>query len=127
MLLVAETVMQNGFEKLKTAFTTVFSAVKNYNQHYARRRFLQMPLACLCIDYSPGVSKCILTEFLPSIDYKNFAGLLSSIIKQQQNLKQPVCCLDKSLLAGLLKMCGSDRERELLRYTAVKSLGLSAT
>ena len=82
---------------------------------------------CALIIASPGVSECILTEFLPNIDYKNFAALLSSIIKQQQNLKHPVCCLDKSLLAGLLKMCGSDRERELLRYTAVKSSGLSAT
>ena len=59
---------------------------------------------------------------------KKFGGLLPSIIKQKQNLKQPVCYLDKVCsLHGLLKMCGSDKERDLLRYTAVKSSGLSAT
>ena len=104
MLQVTEMIIQNGFVKLKTAFTTAFPTVKNYNQQYTRRRLLQMPLICLRIDYCPGISECILTEFIPGFDYKAFAGLLSSVIQQQERkFKQPVCYLDKSLLAGLLK------------------------
>ena len=73
------------------------------------------------------MSHSLMVDIYSQILAKNFAGLLSSIIKRKQNLKQPVCNLDKSLLAGLLKMCGSDKERDLLCYTAVKSSCLSAT
>ena len=121
MLQVAEMIIQNGFVKLKTAFKTAFPTVKNYNQQYACRRLLQIPLICLRIDHCPGISECILTEFIPSVDYKAFAGLLSSIIQQQERkFKQPVCYLDKSLLGGLLKICESDREREIIWYSCKK-------
>ena len=56
-------VLQGGYVKLKMAFTAAFPGVM-YNQQYARHRLLQMPLVCLRIDYRPGVSECILLEFV---------------------------------------------------------------
>ena len=80
MLEVVEMVLQGGYVKLKAAFTTAFPGV-SYNQQYARRRLLQMPLVCLRIDYRPGVSECILLEFV-GVNYKAFSQLLHNVLKQ---------------------------------------------
>ena len=82
MLEVVEMVLQGGYVKLKAAFTTAFPGVM-HNQQYARRRLLQMPLVCLCIDYRPGVSDCILLEFVEGVNYNAFLQLLHNVLKQQ--------------------------------------------
>jgi hypothetical protein len=89
-----------------------------------------MPLACLRVDYKPGVSECILVEHHNnSVDYKTYANLLCTLIKKQQQVisNSPTQAMDKALLRSLLQLCESDRERECLRYAVVKSSGLSTT
>ena len=83
-----------------------------------------MPLVCLRIDYRPGESECILLEFLEGVNYKSFPQLLYNVLKQQP---KRASFIDKNILGGLLQLCLSDRERKLVRYTAVKSSGLSST
>ena len=83
-----------------------------------------MPLVCLRIDYRPGVSECILLEFVEGVNYKAFSQLLHNVLKQQP---KRASFIDKNILGGLLQLCLSDRERELVRYAAVKSAGLSST
>lgn len=55
MLLAANSVLSNGYVTLKSAFTQSFPSV-DYNVTYARRRLLQMPLACIRIEFDSGVS-----------------------------------------------------------------------
>lgn len=86
-----------------------------------------MPLACLRVDYKPVVSECILVEYHPSVDYKAYANLLSTLMKKQQQLMSPTPAMDKVLVRSLLHLCESDRERECLTYAVVKSSGLSST
>ena len=68
MLRVANIVLRDGYVTLKSAFTNNFASVE-YNVTYARRRFLQMPLACIRVDYRPGVSECFLIEYYPSANH----------------------------------------------------------
>ena len=75
MLQVATSVSQKGFVKLKAAFVDSFSGVE-YSQVKARRRLLQMPLACIRIDYAPGRSECVLLEYHHGVNYKNLSKLL---------------------------------------------------
>ena len=70
MLQVASSVSQKGFVKLKAAFVDSFSGVE-YSQVKARRRLLQMPLACIRTDYGPGRSECVLIEYHHGVNYKN--------------------------------------------------------
>ena len=59
MLQVAKKVSQQGFVQLKLAFVESFPSIE-YTQVKARRRLLQMPLACIRIDFAPGRSECFL-------------------------------------------------------------------
>ena len=76
-----------------------------------------MPLVCLRISYHPGVSECILMEFVDGVNYKAFSELLHNVLQRQQ---KQTSFIDKSILRGLLELCSSDREWELVRYTTVK-------
>ena len=61
MLRVANIILRDGYLTLKSAFIESFPTVE-YNVTYARRRFLQMPLACIRVNYRAGVSECFLIE-----------------------------------------------------------------
>ena len=72
---VAQRIEQNGWEKLGVAFKYAFPDV-SYAPHYAGRRFLQMPLVCIRVDYKPGVHECFLLESVPGVNYQNFHSLI---------------------------------------------------
>ena len=55
MLHVANIVLHDGYVTLKSAFTASFPFIE-YNVTYARRRLLQMPLACIRIEHYAGLS-----------------------------------------------------------------------
>ena len=126
MLNAAQAVLKNEYVNLKSVFISNFT-VQNYNPHHARRQLFQMPLACIRVDYKPGVSECVLVEHHSSVDYKAYANLLCTLMKKQQQMISPIRAMDKALLRSLLQLCESDRERECLRYAVVKSSGLSTT
>ena len=97
-------VSQKGFVKLKAAFVDSFSGVE-YSQVKARRRLLQMPLACIRIDYAPGRSECVLLEHHHGVNYKNLSKLLQNVVP-----KSSPSAVDKTLIHSLLGLCQSDRE-----------------
>jgi len=72
LLFVANYIVKNGFISLSKAFHEAFSSVK-YSAEVARRRFLQMPLACACIvvgDQKSGQSLSYLIENHSDINYQ---------------------------------------------------------
>ena len=78
MLSVAQRIKQNGWEKLGVASKNTFPDV-SYTPHCARR-FLQMPLVCICVDYKPGVHEYFLLVCQVSIikiSFTCFKQLLS--------------------------------------------------
>ena len=124
MLRVANVILRDGYVTLKTAFTENFPAVQ-YNVSYARRRFLQMPLACIRVDYRAGISECFLIEYQPNTNYTSIQALIKSVM--QKNSTPNGDPISKDVVKSLLSLCNSDRERECLRYTVYKASGLSAT
>lgn len=124
MLLAANGVLKNGYITLKGAFTNSFPDV-DYNVTYARRRLLQMPLACIRIDFENGVSECYLVEHCPDANYPSLQALIKNIMQKNKSAKSDP--LSKEVVKSLLGICQSDRERECLRYSVFKASGLSAT
>ena len=124
MLEVANTILRDGYVTLKSAFTRNFPSV-DYNVTYARRRLLQMPVVCVRVDYSSGVSEYFLLENYPNANYGSIQALIKSIMQKNSSSKgDPI---SKDVVKSLLSLCQSDRERECLRYTVYKASGLSAT
>ena len=79
MLQVARTILNEGFMLLKEAYTMHFHDVK-YKSDHARRRLLQMPLACIRIDFKPGISECYILEHRTQTNYDSIASLLKNVI-----------------------------------------------
>ena len=125
MLQVATTIHKEGYCTLSDAFSVVSPCVR-YTAQHARSKLLQMPLACLRVDYRPGVSKCFLVEHHPSVNYENLTSLLRCIMERQQP-KSSVPPLDKATVKSLLGLCQSDKERECIRYAVFKASGVSST
>ena len=124
MLHVANIVLRDGYVILKGAFTDSFPTIE-YSSAHARRRFLQMPLACIRVDYHAGVSECVLIEYHPNTNYSSTQALIKSVI--QRNSSSNSDPISKDVVKSLLSLCQSDRERECLRFTVFKASGLSAT
>lgn len=122
MLCVANIILRDGYLTLKSAFIESFLTVE-YNVTYARRRFLQMPLTCIRVNYRAGVSECFLIENYPNTNYTSIQSLIKSVM--QKNTSSNSNQISKDVVKSLLSLCQSDRER--LRYTVFKASGLSAT
>jgi hypothetical protein len=120
MLLVANAVLENGYVTLKSAFTKSFPNV-DYNVTYVRRRLLQMPLACIQIQFNAGLSECYLVEHSPNTNYNALQGLIASVI--QKTSKENPAPVSKEVVKELLGLCQSDRERECMRYAAFRFSG----
>lgn len=45
----------------------------------ARGRLLQMPLACIRIDFKPGVSECYILERRPQTNYESIVSLFKNV------------------------------------------------
>ena len=122
MLQIATTILNEGFLSLKQAYTKHFPSVK-YKPDHARRRLLQMPLACVRIVFSAGVSECYIVEHRPQINHESVLSLLKNLVHKDSSKTS----LSKPEVKSLLAICQSDRERECVRYAIYKSSGVTAT
>ena len=124
MLQVCATVHKEGYCTLSQAYSVVSPDVP-YTAQHAQRKLLQMPLACLRIDFKSGASRCYLVEHHPSINYHSLTALLKAVLDEQQ--PKSVATLDKTTVKSLLGLCQSPRERECIRYAVFRASGKSAT
>ena len=126
MINVAQTVLDKGFLKLKTAFKMVSPDV-TYTALHARRKLLQIPLVTLGIgDRGKGNYSIYFVEKQCSVQYKFLQSLLNNWINCQDR-KSPEVYLRKETVKEPLKLAESSGERQRLKYAIVKAAGMSST
>lgn len=122
LLMVAQSIVDDGYVIMSEAFRKSFPTVK-YTAEIARRKFLQMPLVNIIVgDPSSGKSRSYLLESRPGSDYNAIHQILSV---QNESSKHPG--ITKETFKEILTLAQSDRERELIRYTAFVSGQFSRT
>ena len=110
MLKVGNIVLEQG---LPDAFQLASPTVK-YTAERARRKLLQLPLACIRVgDPSKGQSFSILMEKFSGTDYGELGGIVNGLlaVHSQKGIQ-----LQKSVVKMLLSIAKSDRERKCLRF-----------
>ena len=96
-----------------------------YHTSNAKGRVLRMPLAAIRVGLpSSGVSEIYLFEYIQGVNYRHFQCLLNAFHLEKTTKK---LSMTKQQLKSVLSLAQNERERELVRYTAVVSSGLSAT
>ena len=124
LLSIAKSILENGFVLLAKAFRSAFPNV-TYHTENAKRRVLKMPLAALRVGCpKSGLSEVYLFEYSKGVNYQQFLCLLNSFHLEKTTKKLSMI---KQQLKNVLSLAQSDREREMIRYTAVLSSGMSAT
>lgn len=126
MINVAQTVLDKGFLKLKTAFKMVSPDV-TYTALHARRKLPQVPFVSLGIgDRRKGNYTIYLVEKQCSVQYKVLQSLLNNWINCGEGKSSEVN-LSKETVQELLKLAESSGERQRLKYAIVKAAGMSST
>ena len=125
MLNVASGILNQGFMKLKSAMTISSPHIRQYKASLARRKLLQMPLACIGVGNVSEGSYCMyLVEKQSQVDYSIFQTLLerAAIKPGAKELS-----ISKEEMSNLLYLAEMESQRELLKYAVVKAAGLSNT
>ena len=123
-LSIPNTIIENGFVLMSKAFRSAFPTL-SYHPQNARRRLLRMPLVALRVGCpKSGLSEIYLFEHFKGVDYQQFLCLLHSFHLDKFSKK---VAMSKQQLKNILSLAQSDREKEIIRYTAVLSSGLSAS
>lgn len=123
MIKAANLVLESGICSLQSVFKEVFPGV-TYHTGNAKRRLLQMPIAAIQVqDGSTNRPVVYVTELIDGIDYLKVRQFLNMHATQ----KKTCTPLSKVELKELLILARSDREREMVRYAAFRSSGLSIT
>ena len=121
---VAELVLEHGFYPLSAAFRSSFPST-SYSSATAKRKVLQMPIAAITIgEPCSGKSEVYLMEAMQGFDYQRLIDLLEST-RMQQTSSPPN--LSKEEMKQLLSFATSNREREVLRYSVSRVLGLTSS
>ena len=124
LMKVANDILAEGFVKLSSAFRSAFPDVK-YHIVNAKCKLLKMPVASLRIgDPNSGASCVYLLELQDNVDYKQVLNLLNQYHSEKSSQDLP---FSKTDLKAVLSLATSDKERELIRYTACRVSGLTAT
>ncbi len=122
MTSVCQKVLAEGILTLKDAYNEACEG-SHYSPFNARRRLLQMPLACICVNFKPGHTECYVIEHNTANNYASVCALLHTVAcKQSNDIK-----MDKATVKELLQLCTSNEERQTVRYAVCKASGLSAT
>ena len=125
MLSLAVRVSEQGYCMLSEGFRFAFPDQK-YKTDIAIDRLLQMPLAAIRVGTpESGKGAWFLIEFVQGVDYINVARFSQVLFKA--DTQSPTIGLDKNAVKSLLGLASSDRERELIRYSVMKSSGMTPT
>ena len=109
---------------MSKAFRSAFPTL-SYHPQNARHHLLRMPLVALRVGCpKSGLSEIYLFEHFKGVDYQQFLCLLNSFHLDKFS---KTVAMSKQQLKNILSLAQSDREKEIIRYTAVLSSGLSAS
>lgn len=125
LLLVASTVVKEGYVSLPQAFSIVSPNVR-YTAEKARKKLLQMPLVAVCVgDPCKGKSFTLLLEHYSRVNYSKMSLVINGLISTCATHNPQG--LEKDCVKMLLGLVLSDRERGCIRYAIFKASGMSAT
>lgn len=124
MIKAAEIIQEVGICTLSSVFKTVFPEV-TYHTPYAKRRLLQMPVVAIRIqEPSSGRAEIHIMELISGVDYLKLGHFLNACANKKST---PTPSMSKAELKELLHLAQSDKERQLVRYTAFRASGLTKT
>ena len=124
LLLVANSILSDGYVKLSTAFHSAFPDV-TYHAINAKRKLLKMPIAALRVGNTASGTSCVyLFEHSESVNYHQLLQLLNHYHEKDSSSSVSITKAD---IRDILSLTTSDEERELIRYGVWKASGLSAT
>lgn len=125
LVVVGQSVLNNGYCVLSDAFRLVSPLVK-YTAEHAIRKFLQMLLVCVRIgDPTKGLSFSILMERFPGLDYSKIGMIFNGLTISSTEPRGSK--LEKSVVKMLLSIAQSDHERMCLSYSIYKTSGMTPT
>lgn len=98
--------------------------VQKYKSDIALQSLLKMPLAAIRVGTpESGRSVWFLIDYVEGVNYVNVAHFAQTLFNNQS----PTIGLNEDSVKSLLGLARSDRERELIRYSVMKSSGITAT
>ena len=125
MIKAAEIIQEVGICTLSSVFKTVFPQVMYHSTPYAKRRLLQMAVVVIRIqEPSSGRAEIHIMELISGVDYLKLGHFLNVCANKKST---PTPSMSKAELKELLHLAQSDKERELVRYTAFRASGLTKT
>ena len=126
ILCIAEKVLKDGFYLLSEVFRSAFPG-QTYRTHNALERFLQMPLVALRVGTpSSGTSAWYILEHMEGVNLAHLLHFIEALLSAR-SLTSDAPSIDRKEIGAILSLAQSDRERELIMYTAFKASSLTAT
>lgn len=122
---VAEFILQHSYIKLSDAFAICSPGITKYSPKDARRKLLQLPLTAIGAgDQKKGTYALYLVKKDSNLSYSLLQSLLNKVLNAQNNATQ---LITKQEVERLLNLADSESEKARLRYSIVKSSGISST
>ena len=122
MVQAANIIIENGICSLASLHRAVFPDLV-YKSCNAKEKLLRMPLVAVqCTSSNAGNAVLLIMEYTSGVDYTKVALLLQRAIHQGTQS----FTISKQELRMLLSVAQTQRERQLISYGIVKSLGLSS-
>lgn len=128
LIQLANEISEHGLCKVSLLFRKLFSSVK-YQSDKAIKRLMQLPVAVFLLELQgPGSQTLFVTELHPGINYLAFSKVAQQflLLKNVSNKSEVETNMPKESLSLLCNLASSETDRLLIKYTACKSMGLSA-
>ncbi len=123
---VARYILEHGYIKLSNAFAMCSPCLAKYSPKDARRKLLQLPLAAIGAgNQRKGTYALYLVKKNSQLSYSLFQTLLNKVLDSSEDNAQKH--ITKQEVDNLLYLAESESEKERLRYSIIKSSGLSST
>lgn len=129
LIQLANEILEHGICQVSNLFQTLFPNVK-YQSDKAIRKLMQLPVVIFELELQgPGSQKLFVAERYSGMNYLSFSKvvqqflLLRNMGKSDRNI---TANMPKESLLLLCNLASSEADRLLIKYTACKSMGLSA-
>ena len=123
LITVGKVILEKGYCIMSEAFRQLSPGII-YSAEHARKKFLQKPLVAIRVgDPAKGKSFSILMEKVFGMDYSKIGLILNGCVLSQSAMKGGT--LENSVVKMLPNISRSDRERKCLKYTILKSSGMT--
>ena len=129
LIKLANEISGHGLCQVSSLFKNLFSS-NRYHSEKAVRKLMQLPVAVFELEIQgKGSQRLFVTELNPGVDYLKFSKVVQQflVLRNMQARKAEVNInMPRESLSLLCNLASSDADRLLIKFTACKSMGLSA-